>query len=63
MTVGEFLRSQENEFGIAETPIVSPDAILTEVVGVITSGRMGATLVWEKKVGAYRCITRAHNRW
>ena len=48
MTVGEFLRSQENEFGIAETPFVSPDAILTEVVGVITSGRMGATLVMGK---------------
>ena len=45
MTVGEFLRSQENEFGIAETPVVPPDAIMTEVVGVITSGRMGATLV------------------
>ena len=49
MTVGEFLQSQDNEFGAPQTPIVSPDAIMTEVVSVITSGRMGATLVREQE--------------
>lgn len=51
MTVGEFLQSQDNEFGAPQTPIVPPDAIMTEVVSVITSGRMGATLVREQESG------------
>lgn len=51
MTVGEFLQSQDSEFGATQTPIVPPDAVMTEVVSVITSGRMGATLVRGEESG------------
>ena len=61
MTVGEFLQSQDNEFGAPQTPIV-PRCDHDEVVSVITSGRMGATLVRGKKVGA-SSTTRPHHRW
>jgi len=45
MTIGEFLQTQDDEFGVGQTPVVANDAGLTDIVSAMTSGRMGATLV------------------